>query len=1079
MCKILHLSDVHWRGIARHKEYTESFQRLFDSLRRRIKPDLIINTGDIFHTKTQGITPEIIEKLSWMFRELADIAPTITILGNHDGNLTNSDRQDIISPIHEAINHQDSYLYKKSGTYSLPREVKGGNRFALHIFSPFDVDGWKNIKPLQDKINIALFHGCISGSKTDMEYRLVDGERDVSFFTGMQFVMLGDIHKQQFLAYRLDKNGKEKPWIGYPGSLIQQNFGESETKGFLIWDIKNENEWDVQFHEHENKAPFVSVNWANTVNNTLRQIEKTRGARAYIPGARYRVISNQPIQQVEARQLLNELKEHKGAEEVVFKYDLINRMETIETNGQQVLKTNLRNDPETLLKLYREFMKAHKESYVLNEEQLGEASNVIRSYLTKLNTEDIDNAVRNTSWSLKKLKFDNIFRYGEGNEVNFDGLEGVIGIFGPNKIGKSSIIAAIMYALFNTTDRGPLKGSHIINKNKKSCYAELTFSVGGDFYLVKRETIRNISKKSTKKDDDKTVTSLNLYKIEQDGTLIEKNSISRDETDREIRKLVGQPQDFLLTALSNQGGINKFIEEGATQRKAILSRFLDLELFDKLNVYAKDDYSTLTEKTKKYIGFDWASALKRGHQEIEEIEKKISDIKTQQQINIQERDELRLWMMQHQNVMQTVSLTRFNELKNDIESKEKTLAYMLHLDGEHEDTVKNIRSELDRVKYARSKYDIKILHDKLEKLDRVKSDISILRQSFVKETETLEQQKKSIKRLETVPCGDSFPTCRFIKDSHADKKLVKSQEEKVIELGEKIAELDSIAELLIQEKIAETLKMDEQASRLEFELETKLNKTVSDKNVREKEIALIKSTLENLEIERKKLSDLLASNERKEYEKNRLMLDVIIDHIEAREREERDLLISLGGKNEKLKQLTKDRIECKADLEKLKIYETVQQAFSKNGIPAMVLKTQLPAINMELTKILDNIVDFKVSLETDISSNVMDVYIEDGHSRRIIELASGMEKMICSLALRVALINLSSLSRPDIFIIDEGWGTLDQDSLVKAMELLTLFKSYFRTILVITHVDPIKEVADKIVDIYNDGLESKVVVIHD
>ena len=45
-------------------------------------------------------------------------------------------------------------------------------------------------------------------------------------------------------------------------------------------------------------------------------------------------------------------------------------------------------------------------------------------------------------------------------------LEGIVGIFGPNKIGKSSIIAALMYALFNTTDRGPLKGAHIINKNK-------------------------------------------------------------------------------------------------------------------------------------------------------------------------------------------------------------------------------------------------------------------------------------------------------------------------------------------------------------------------------------------------------------------------------------------------------------------------------------------------------------------------------------------------------------------------------------------------------------------------------------
>lgn len=1075
MTKFLHLSDIHWRGIARHDEYTESFERLFETVRDHIKPDFIVNTGDTFHTKTQGITPEVIEKLSWMFKGLADIAPMITILGNHDGNLTNIARQDIITPIHQAVNHPNAFLYKASGTYSLPVTTKDTERFAIHVYSPFDEEGWTNIKPLKDKINIALFHGCISGCKTDLEFRLIAGERDVAFFTGMDFVMLGDIHKQQYLAYRLDKQGKEKPWIAYPGSFIQQNFGESETKGFLVWDIKDEKQWNVKFHEHENRAPFVSVNWAGTVNSTLRFIESERQHRAYVPGSRFRIISNQPIHQVEARQLLNELKQHKGASEVVFKYDLINRMETIETSGQHVLKTNLRNDSDALIGLYKDFVEAHKENYVLTPEQFTEASDVIKQYIKRLNTEDIDNAARNVSWTLKKLKFDNIFRYGENNEVDFDGLQGIIGVFGPNKIGKSSIIAAIMYALFNTTDRGPLKAAHIINKNKKSCSAELTFSVGGEDYLVRRETTRSIPKKATKKDDDKTITTLNLYKIEKDGSLLERNSISRDETDKEIRKLVGNPQDFLLTALSNQGGINKFIEEGATQRKAILSRFLDLELFDKLNVYAKEDYSTLTEKTKKYIGFDWASALKRQHEEVQTIESKISDIQKQQENNLNERDQLRLWILQHQNVMQTVSVDRFNDLKKDIDDKETHLADMLKLDDEYEFTIKNIYEELAVVKNTRAKYDIENLHEKLKKLDCIKAEISAIKQTFVKESETLEQQKKSVKRLETVPCGDSFPTCRFIKDSHLDKSLMNNQEQKVLGLQQNINELNTLAQSLIEEKIVETLKMDEHASRLQHELETKLNRNMSDKALRAKEISFISSQLINLKEEYNKFKDLLSSGERKEYEKQKLMLDVVSEHIESREREMRDLFVSLGGKNEKLKQLTKDRIECKSDLEKLKIYESVQQAFSKNGIPAMVLKTQMPAINNELAKILDTVVDFKVSLETDISSNVMDVYIEDGHSKRIIELASGMEKMVCSLALRVALISLSGLPKPDIFIIDEGWGTLDSDNIIKVMELLIAFKTFFKTVMIITHVDAVKEIADKMIDISYDGLESKVI----
>ena len=151
--KIAHISDTHIKNLKHHDEYRTIFNKMYDILRTE-KVDAIVHCGDIAHTKTQ-ISPEFVDMAGEFFKNLASIAPTYIILGNHDGNLTNSDRQDIISPIHEAINHSDAYLYKKSGTYSLPREVKGGNRFAIHVFSPFDEDGWKNIKPLQDKINIA------------------------------------------------------------------------------------------------------------------------------------------------------------------------------------------------------------------------------------------------------------------------------------------------------------------------------------------------------------------------------------------------------------------------------------------------------------------------------------------------------------------------------------------------------------------------------------------------------------------------------------------------------------------------------------------------------------------------------------------------------------------------------------------------------------------------------------------------------------------------------------------------------------------------------------------------------------
>lgn len=1075
MTKIVHISDVHFRGLARHEEYTESFERLYETLRRRIKPDIIVNTGDLIHSKTNNLTPEVFDRISWMIKSLADIAPLITILGNHDGNLSNSARLDAITPIHEAVNHKDAYLYKQSGTYSFPNGAKDASKFALHVYSPFDEHGWNKVKPVAGKINLALFHGSITGAKTDLDYSLGAGEKDVSFFRGMNFAMLGDIHKSQHLAYRTDKNGTPKPWISYAGSLISQNYGESETKGFLVWDIRSNDDWDVEFIEHENRAPFVTAPWVNSVQETLKSIEKERGNRAYVPGTRFRITSDQPVQQIEARQLDTELKQVHGATEVIFKYDLLNRMDTISTDGRLILKTNLRGNPDALVSLYGEFMEAHREAYVLDEAQLEEASGVIKGYLKRLNQEDVDNSVRDALWTLKRLEFDNIFRYGEGNSIDFQNLEGIVGIFGPNRSGKSSIIAAIMYALYNTSDRGPLKAAHMINKNKQRCSAKLYFSVAGTDYVVYRETVRSVPKKAPKKtDEDKTITSLTLHRIEKNGTLVEMNSVSRDETDREIRKLIGQPQDFLMTALANQGGINKFIEEGATQRKAILSRFLDLDVFDKLNIYAKEDFSVLNEKTKKYSNFDWSSAMNRSQEDILEIEKKIEIVQAAVNSGVLIRDELRLWFMQHKDEDKATTIKRYDVLKNLIAVQENTVKNLLHMEELCAIEQQTLLNSHNKALETKEKYDVFALQNKLEKLEILKTSTSKQKQIFIKEQETLEQQKKSIKRLETVPCGDRYPTCRFIKDSYQDKLALTGQQQKVDELEKTYHELEGIAETLIKEKLTESIRIHEAASRAYSETGLKIEANRANQQIRETTIASARVKLDDLETELKSVSSSTVLNERKEYDKKKLLLEAVTEDLEARERELRDLFVDLGGKNEKLKQLTKEKAACRADLEKIRIYETVQQAFSKNGIPSMVLKAQLPAINMELNKILGNIVDFTVSLETDISSNTMDVYLEDRHSRRIIETSSGMEKTLCSLALRVALINLSSLSRPDILVLDESFSSLDAESIIKSMELLNVLKSYFKTILIVTHIDTVKEIAERILEIANNGEESLI-----
>ena len=103
--KFAHISDTHIKNLKYHYEYRVVFEQLYEALRKE-KVDYIVHCGDIAHTKTQ-ISPEFVEMCSQFFRNLAEIAPTYIILGNHDGNLKNSSRQDALTPIVEALDLDD------------------------------------------------------------------------------------------------------------------------------------------------------------------------------------------------------------------------------------------------------------------------------------------------------------------------------------------------------------------------------------------------------------------------------------------------------------------------------------------------------------------------------------------------------------------------------------------------------------------------------------------------------------------------------------------------------------------------------------------------------------------------------------------------------------------------------------------------------------------------------------------------------------------------------------------------------------------------------------------------------------
>lgn len=1053
MYRILHTADWHLRGLTRHKEYRNAFEIFFEKA-KKIKPDMIFIAGDLWHTKTTNITPESIDFFAWIFNNLGKIASTHIILGNHDLALANDTRQDILSPIINAMNNSNIHLYKKSGVYPIHKDIN------LCVFSCFDKEGWNKVKANPNTINIASFHGMVAGCLLDNEMLAQKAEVELDFFKEYDLVLLGDIHKRQYLGHK-----NNKPYIAYPGSLIQQNYAEELTKGFLVWDINNKTDWNTRFEEVENQQPFLTLPWIENPKKTIESIDEKYKK---LSGVRYKFVHTQFLSFNDKKQLKEELKSIWNAEEVNFDDKSVLTTDSININSSSIKKINLRNDSNSLISLYKEFIEVNKENYNLTKEQLIEAENQLIKYLTKIKDQEPDQT-RDVVWSIKEIEFNNTFRYGENNKINFENLNGLVGIFGKNRSGKSSFFGSITYNLFNTTDRGSVKASQIINRNKKYCNSKIKINVSGTDYIITRET----KKAETKKQliEDKSSTTLTIEKIDADGISYNLNDDTRTDTDKLVRKLIGTPQDFFLTAFSNQGAINKFLDQGTTERKSILNRFLDLDIFEKMYKFVNDDLQIINGKLSSFQSVAFDTLIEEIQKEILDIKAEISSLDGKLEIQKDKLEDTKIWLTNNDNsdlyeaaVKLTGIQTSISLLESGVATNERKLKDITLEKEKLESIIDKNQKEFDLI-------DIVFLQNKNIQMEALNKKMQELSGTHKEQNLVLQTQEKSVKKLTVVPCGDQFPECMYIKDSHNDKKLIENQRKLVNDITQQLGLLTEEIKGFQQEKIIDKIKRSEFLKK-----ELDLSK-ISLENLKLKYSSCLSLNEQNTEKlisfknEENILINKISSFDNKEYEQKENQLKQFEAEVKLQERTRNHYFVNLGINENKLNELRVNKERYEILNTEHKLYESISTAFHRNGIPAIVLKTQLPIINAELSKILAN-VDFKIVLE--LSGNDLDVIMEDEHSRGLIELSSGAEKMITSLALRVALNNLSSLPKPDIFILDEGLDTLDDEHLNKVSQFLIYLKSFFKAIFIITHLPAIKEITDKAIEVQNNGTESKI-----
>ena len=1033
--RFAHIADTHIRNLNYHFEYKEVFKQLYKSLKEE-KVDYIVHCGDIAHTKTQ-ISPEFVDMCREFFENLAAIAPTYIILGNHDGNLRNDSRQDAISPIVKAINNPNLILLRNAG------ETKINDKFCLNVLSVFDESNWT--KPTDPSlVNIALYHGAIDRSKTDSNWTL-GGDHDISIFDNFDFAFLGDIHKTQ----QLDKEGR----VWYAGSTVQQNFGESLDKGYLLWDIENRDEFTTRLITFNNPKPFI----------TLKLTDKGELPKDKFPkGARVRIVSESNVSLDKVRKAIEIVKHKHSPESVTYLNRAANQKINVEAPAG-IRKQDLRD-----LKVQEQLMAEYLDEFEVTDEVLGKVYDLNKRYNKQI--EENEEVYRNVNWSLKSMEWDNVFNYGEGNVIDFTKLEGIVGIFGKNYSGKSSIVDTLLYTMYNKTSKSIKKSYHIINQNKEACNSRVQIEVDGKNYFIERTSTKDI-KKRTGEDLQTATTDLEFYSEDEIGQSTGLNGTSRQDTDSNVRKYFGTINDFLLTSMASQLDSLSFINEGSTKRKEYLAKFLDLEIFDKKFKMAKEESATTRAALKRLEGIDFDEQISSLKKDITKSEMSIESNKAECRTLRSELQEVGLELKTISDKIESVPAEIIDPVltQQEIDRKERLI---LEATVKRAKTIKQLGKDEEKYKSIEEfikTFDVDSYKEKKELIESKKKRLSELIEEMRVYSEDKSRNVKKQDLLSEVPCGSQFPSCKFIKDAHYAGELVQITE---TSMRENARETNALGEEISSMHPA---KVDDYLAKYEMVLEKKTNLATSIANARltiERADALIfreQVELENLKSKSKEYDENKEAIENlKQLLKQKKSIQSIIEAkertIETCDTRVMKLHQKHGSLEEKLKTTRALKQEKKELEQDFAAYHLLMTCCHPNGVSYEIIKNRLPIINEEIAKILANIVEFEVFITN--NEDKLDIFIKHPkYDARPLEMGSGAEKTIAQMAIRLAILTVSSLPKSDLFILDEPGTALDEENMEGFVRILEMIKGYFKTVILISHLDSLKDCVDMQINI--------------
>ena len=1007
--KIFHISDIHIRTLKRHKEYTEVFDNLFLYLAQHTTQNSIcVVTGDIVHSKLD-MSPELINMLTKFFNGF-DI-PTIVMLGNHDMNLNNLYRMDALSPILNVIQNKNIHFIKENGLFEMAGIVF--NHMAVDVAPK----NYINASDYKAAYKIALHHGAVHNAKTDIGFKISNEHVTTDLFEGHDLTLLGDIHKPaQFL--------NTQKTIGYPGSLIQQNHGEVLDHGILVWDLPDRTS---EFVEIQNDYGYVTF-----------EVEKGK-----ITKSPHRVPTKPRVRIKFTDTDASDIKKLIATIRKKYKVQDISIQRTanhIDSNADGSIAIGNVRDVEHQNTLITKYIEEHHPDAKSNE--LDAIRHINRTINSKL---PVLESVRNVTWYPVSFEFDNMFSYGEKNKVDFSKLSDVIGLFAANASGKSSLLDAITYTIFDKCSKTS-KSKEVLNNKRSSFKGIFKFKLNNILYTIEREGI-------TLKHGHVKV-NVNFYNETENL-----NGEERSDTNKSIRRYLGTYDDFILTAFSLQADNNNFIEKSQRERKDLLSQFLDTTVFEQLYSLAAEESKETSGKLKEYKKTDFGLIIKESDDIIIANQDKIIKLEKSDTELQESRNKLQNEIVELIETKQPISYDGPNI--NELEKTESDLIT----------TIEHLEKSITKLENIIEKVDINSIQtipksefiSKKEEKDSINNNIKHVTKQLTELEQLIKLQKEKIDHLKTHEYDHTCVYCIsniFVKEAEQAKELlpknIKLAHETSLNLSKLQSKRDIVQDLLndCQEQydLKNTIEKQElQLQVLESDLQTKESEleTTNERQelFKKNESAITHNETINIKIQSKKqlISDIADT------------LKTITNKVKSNHGE---IEVAKTKKKTALEQLeTYKQLETE-----YKAYEYYLQSVKRDGVPYELIKKALPKIETEINNVLDQVVDFNMVLNTD-GRNINGYIIYDEDNFWALELTSGMERFMSSLAIRVALINVSALPRPNFIAIDEGWGSLDREHISSVSNLFEYFRTKFDFSIIISHVESMKDMVDNLIEV--------------